>query len=134
MMQPTADLSQLLNNLLRFGTVMQVRPAPPRVRVRMGDLESAWLPWFNTRAGHVKTSFQPSIGEQALVLSPGGNMSAGCVLLGLNSDSAPPPDCGPNDYVIDMPADGKLVLRCGNTSLTLSADNFKALATRIDLN
>ena len=145
-----ADLHRLILNLINTGTVGEVQASPPRVRVIIGDLVTDWLPWVNTRAGKVKTAFQPSQGEQCVVFSPGGNMAAGIVLLGLNSDANPPPECGADDYIIDVPKGGKILLKVGEakieitaeqiqevvkgSSITANNDGVKVKATRIDLN
>lgn len=124
-----------LNNALRLGSVADVQTAPkPAVRVAIGDLKTDWLPWFNLRAGSVKTAFIPTPGEQCLVLSPGGNLAAGAVLLGLNSNEQPAPECGVDDLVIEVPAGGKLLLRCGNSTIEMTAEGIKATSGRIDLN
>ena len=129
-----SDIDRLLRNLLRYGVVAQVQASPPRVRVAIGELTTDWLRWFNLRAGNVKGAWQPSPGEQALVLSPGGHLEAGSVLLGLNSDAQPAPEAGPDDLVIDVPEGGKLLLRCGASTLEITADNLKLKSARIDLN
>lgn len=145
-----AELYRLLLDMLRYGTVAQVQAAPPRVRVKAGDLLTDWLPWFNHRAGEVKTAYQPSPGEQCMIFAPGGNLRAGTVFLGLNSDSNPPPECGPNDYIIQVPVGGKILLKVdesvleitaeqiksaiGNSSIVATKGNVKVDADRIDWN
>jgi len=128
-----SDDSRLLRNLLRYGVVAQVQARPPRVRVAIGELTTDWLRWFNLRAGDVKSAWQPSAGEQCLVLSPGGHLEAGSVLLGLNSDEQPAPECSANDLVIDVPEGGKLLLRCGNSTIEMTENNIKVNTGRIDL-
>lgn len=138
---PPLDLARQMLNLLRVGTVNTVQPQEVRVLLTNdnGDdggeqLVTDWLRWFNLRAGSVKTAFIPTPGEQCLVLSPGGNLAAGVVLLGLNSNEQPAPECGENDLVIDVPAGGKLLLRCGGSVIEITEGNIKATSGRIDLN
>lgn len=127
------ELERKVNNLLREGVIAQVNEN--RVRVRIGQLLTTWLRWFNLRAAAVHVSSKPTIGEQCLVLSAGGNLGGGLVLLGLNSDANPmPQDCGPNDLILEVPTDGRLVLRCGNSSVVMTADHIEITATRIDFN
>ncbi len=85
------DLLRRLENLLRPGTVHAVDHAAARVRVASGELLTTWLPWFERRAGNVSSWCPPSVGEQCLLLCPGGELAAGLVLVGLHSDDLPPP-------------------------------------------
>lgn len=89
--QNLIELLRRLENILRAGTIAQVDHQATRVRVRSGDLLTDWLIWFEVRAGNVRTWCPPSVGEQCLVLSPGGELAAGMVLVGLPSDQMPPP-------------------------------------------
>lgn len=90
------DLLRRLENLLRPGTVHAVDHAAARIRVASGDLLTDWLPWFERRAGTTRSWSPPTIGEQCLLLCPGGEMAAGLVLVGLYSDSNPAPVDGPD--------------------------------------
>lgn len=87
------ELNRRMENLLRKGTVAAVRLASPAcVRVTMGDNTTDWLPWLALRAGGVEGGrhwHAPVVGEQAVVLSPGGDPGQGVVLLGLYSDAMP---------------------------------------------
>lgn len=85
------DLLRRLENLLRPGTVHAVDHAAARIRVASGDLLTDWLPWFERRAGTTRSWSPPTIGEQCLLLCPGGEMAAGLVLVGLYSDNHPAP-------------------------------------------
>ena len=91
--QSPLELSRLLANVLRVGTVAQVRAKPTAAcRVKSGELLTQWLPWISTRAGgkRARTWWAPRVGEQCVVLSPGGEMTQGLVLLGLYSDAFAP--------------------------------------------
>ena len=84
MNQQIEELFRLIANLLRIGTVLDVDLTAARIRVRSGDLESTWLQWFELRAGTTKTWNPPTVGEQVIMLCPGGDPTAGVVLVGLN--------------------------------------------------
>lgn len=86
-----AELHRLIENLLRLGTVAEVDPGRARVRVRIGDLVTTWLPWQSPRAGTTAEWDPPTVGEQVLVLSPGGDPAAGIVVSGLFSTARPAP-------------------------------------------
>jgi phage baseplate assembly protein V len=83
--------SRRIENLARLGTVTEVRlAAPARVRVRLGENTTAWLPWATQRAGGGAGGRKwnpPVVGEQVLVISPGGDLGRGVALLGVYSDA-----------------------------------------------
>lgn len=83
------DLQRLVENLVRAGTVLAVDHARQLCRVASGGLQTDWLPWFSRRAGDVRHWSPPFAGEQCVVLSPGGDMASGFVLVGLYSDAMP---------------------------------------------
>ena len=87
--------SRRINNLARMGTVAQVRlAAPARVRVRCGGNLTGWIPWAAHRAGGAEGGRKwspPIVGEQALVISPGGDLAQGVALLGVYSDALDQP-------------------------------------------
>lgn len=90
-MNNVAEILRLLHNLIRIGTVAEVDHASARVRVTIGGLTTARLPWLELRAGETRTWNPPTLGEQVLVLSPGGDLSAGVVLSGLYRQAHPAP-------------------------------------------
>jgi len=75
-----AELERTRANLLQVGVVEQADYASARVRVLMGGLTSAWLPWTALRAGGDRTWSAPEIGEQVLVACPDGDPASGIVL------------------------------------------------------
>jgi phage baseplate assembly protein V len=90
------ELLRRMENMLRLGTVAEVRlTAPALCRVQCGGLVTHWLPWLTARAGSATTWWPPSVGEQCLVLAPGGDLlnavvlpAAYCDAFPQNSDSA----------------------------------------------
>lgn len=86
------DLTRRIESLLRAGTITSVDHASARCRVASGKLNTDWLPWFCHRAGNVISWSPPSVGEQCLVMSPGGDTAAGFVLVGLYSTANPAPE------------------------------------------
>ncbi len=85
------ELERLLANLLRVGTVEELDEAAARVKVRIGEILTAWLPWFTRRAGGDRDWWAPEPGEQVMVLSPGGDLAQGRVLPALNRAAYPAP-------------------------------------------
>jgi phage baseplate assembly protein V len=76
------ELERRLSNIVRPGTIVEADYAQARVRVKIGDNTSTWLPWITQRAGKDCTWHPPEIGEQVLVISPSGELAAGFVLPG----------------------------------------------------
>lgn len=99
----TVELSRRLENLIRLGTISAVDHANALCRVRSGGIETGWLPWFERRAGETRTWDPPTIGEQAMVLSPSGEPAGGLVLVGLFRAAHPAPDASPTTHVTDYP-------------------------------
>jgi len=89
------EAARRTENLIRRGTVAAVRLGKPaRVRVKTGDNTTDWLPWLALRAGGAQGGrhwHPPVVGEQAVVLSQGGDLAQGVVLLGLYSDAMEQP-------------------------------------------
>lgn len=99
-----SDLERRLQNLIRVGTVFEVHCAyPARVRVRVGGIETEWLPWITARAGDTRNWCPPTVGEQVVVFSPAGDLLNGLVLPAINSDSITPPDASATTHVTTYP-------------------------------
>ena len=76
----TAELERSRANLVQIGTVAEADYAKARVRVKLGELTTAWLPWLSVRAGGDRTWSAPEVGEQVAVLCPDGDPAGGIVL------------------------------------------------------
>lgn len=86
------EILRRLENLVRLGTVAAVRHGrPARCRVRTGNLLTNWVPWFAGRAGGRKRRkwCPPVVGEQCLLLAPGGDLLNAVALPGIYSDAMP---------------------------------------------
>ncbi|RCV89724.1 phage baseplate assembly protein V [Billgrantia montanilacus] len=95
-MTNAAELLRLIHNLIRLGTVAEVDHEAVRVRVKSGGLLTGWLKWGEERAGTTRTWSPPTVGEQVILLSPGGDLSAAVILSGLNQLAHPAPSSDPN--------------------------------------
>ena len=107
-----SELQRLLHNIVRVGVISAVDHGgpdqPARVRVSIGDLTTDWRPYHECRAGGTTTWNPPTVGEQATVLSPSGDLGAAVVLVGLNSTQHPAPSSNPSQTVTRYP-DGAVV-------------------------
>jgi len=90
------EIMRLITNLIRTGTVSDVDTVNWLCRVKTGDLETNWINWLTCRAGNTRTWWQPSIGEQVVLLSLGGNLETAFALPAIYSDAFPPPDYSEN--------------------------------------
>ena len=105
-----AELSRLLENLLRLGTVAEVQHGtPPRVRVKTGGITTDWLPWTERRAGGTRTWSPPTIGEQVLLLCPSGELRNGVILCGIPSDDIDVPSHNA-DETVTLHQDGAMTV------------------------
>lgn len=143
------DLERRNANQIRFGKVSAIDLATRRVKVVSGGLETTWLPWSAGRAAAGKRRWDaPEVGEQVIVLSPGGDLRQGGVIPGFYQSAADAPSSDANkdrtqygdgtvvEYdrathtlVVDL-GDGnskitatrtQIVLEIGDTSMTMSA-------------
>lgn len=88
-MNDFAALSRMLENLIRLGVIAEVQMVPPRVKVKTGELTTAWLPWLALRAGADREWDPPTVDEQVILISPSGQLANGVVITGLPSDNIP---------------------------------------------
>lgn len=106
-MEPITDLlelSRLLHNLVRLGTVMEIDPnRPKRVRVKSGTLETNWLRWITPRAGDTVDWDPPTIGEQVILFSPSGDIAAALVLPAIYCDEHDAPTLDRNKTLRRFP-------------------------------
>ncbi len=90
------EIMRLITNLIRTGIVSEVDQDKWQCRVKTGDLETNWINWLTFRAGKTRTWWQPSVGEQVVLLSLGGNLETAFALPAIYSDAFPPPDYSEN--------------------------------------
>ncbi|WP_341822986.1 phage baseplate assembly protein V [Wolbachia endosymbiont (group A) of Clivina fossor] len=78
-----SELQRKLANIVRIGVVKEVDYEKAKVRVKIGELLTDFLPWITSRAGEERSWLPPSINEQVVILSPLGELSLGVVLAGI---------------------------------------------------
>ncbi len=99
----SAEQQRLIENMLCVGTVLEVDERAARVRVSVGELATAWLPWTAPRAGLFRVWAAPSQGEQLLLACIGGNPETAIVIGSIYSESASPPGADLQEIVITAP-------------------------------
>lgn len=101
-----AELYRLLLNLIRTGVVIEVDAENWQCRVQTGELQTAWLNWLTMRAGRSRTWWRPSVGEQVVLLSIGGDLTTAFVLPAIYSNDNPPPSVSEDAQVTTFPDGG----------------------------
>lgn len=127
MRQQIADLDRRLSNLVRPGQIVAVDPANGLCRHQSGDLVTGWVRWLTARAGADRDWWCPSVGEQAVLVSPDGEPNQGWVLPAGFSNAFPAPDADPARHVVAY-ADGMRVIH-DSTQKRLSLDGWDAGGT-----
>ncbi|MDN4386673.1 phage baseplate assembly protein V [Citrobacter portucalensis] len=102
------ELYRLLTNMIRTGTILEVDLKRGLCRVQTGELQTTWLNWLTTRAGRSRTWWAPSVDEQVLLLSIGGDLTTAFVLPGIFSDDHPAPSASADALHITFP-DGAVI-------------------------
>lgn len=115
-----AELLRLIHNLIRLGTIDQVDHDSLSVRVKIGDNMTGWLRWMSFRAGTTRDWDPPTVGEQVIIFSPGGDLAAGVVLTGLNSDTYSAPSADPGIWMREFPDGAVVQYDHENSELTLT--------------
>ena len=103
-----AEAHRRISSMIRAGMVHEVRTGDARARVVIGENLTYWLPWLSPRAGADSIWHAPEVGEQVLVISPGGDLAQGFILAGIFSSSMPAPSANANLH-LQKHADGATV-------------------------
>ena len=80
------------DRLIRIGTIASVDQGAGKCTVHLDDgAETPPIRWFERRSGATRTRSVPTVGEQVVLLCPGGEIGAGLALCGLWSTANPLP-------------------------------------------
>ncbi|MCP4102606.1 MAG: phage baseplate assembly protein V [Lentisphaerae bacterium] len=83
------ELQRNIANLVRIGTIAEADYTNAKVRVQIGELLTNWLDFISFRAALVKVWCPPEVGEQVLVISPGGDLAQGVVIPAIYQNTFP---------------------------------------------
>lgn len=78
------------HDMIRYGKVVSIDLAAARCVIETGDIETQPIKWLELRAGRTRTWSPPSIGEQVILLCPGGDIAGAIAIRGVSSDAYPP--------------------------------------------
>ncbi|RZA12849.1 MAG: phage baseplate assembly protein V, partial [Proteobacteria bacterium] len=95
-MREISELARRMSNMILPGVIKEIDHKNALARVESGDLETEWLPFFQRRAGTTIDWEPPTKGEACIVLSPGGELTAGFILTGVYSQETKRPSNDPN--------------------------------------
>ncbi len=146
-----SELNRKLANIIRIGLVKEVDYEKARVRVKIGEFLTDWLPWVTARAGEDRSWFAPNIDEQVIVLSPYGELSLGVVLPAIYQEKYPPPEnkkeinsvkfqdgtklsYEQEKHHLKIDVVDKITLKVGESSMKITKRGIKLKAKGIDLN
>ncbi|MCH4995354.1 phage baseplate assembly protein V [Pectobacterium carotovorum] len=114
------EIQRLLRNLIRVGVVTHVNTTDALCRVQTGGMTTGWLNWLTRRAGRSRDWWAPSIGEQVLLLSIGGELDTAFVLPGIYSDDNPAPSASADAYHVSFPDGAVIEYEPATGALTVS--------------
>ena len=139
-----AESERIAGNMIRVGVVTQVDAANTRAKMKVGGLDTDWLPWGVARAGGTRTASAPTVGEQRLVFSPYGDTGQAVIGQAIYQDDHAAPTATADEDVtvypdgtrvsyrsdtntlqIDVSGDAKVIVNCkqatvrAETSVTL---------------
>ncbi|MBC6686704.1 phage baseplate assembly protein V [Wolbachia pipientis] len=146
-----SELNRKLANIVRIGVVKEIDYEKARVRVKIGEFLTDWLPWITSKAGKDRDWSLPDIDEQVVVFSPLGELSLGVVLAGIYQEKYPPPEnkkeissvkfqdgtklsYNQEKHHLKIDVVDKITLKVGESSIEMTKKGIKLKAKRIDLN
>ena len=146
-----AELQRKLANIVRIGIIKEIDYVKAKVRVKIGELLTGFLPWIAMRAGEDRTWTPPSIDEQVIVFSPLGELSLGVVLAGIYQQKYHAPESkkevsslvfkdgtkllyDKENKHLEVSVTDKITLKVGKSEIEMTNNSIKLKANRIDLN
>lgn len=114
------ELARAIRNMIRTGVIVETDLNVGRCRVQTGGNITDWLQWLTQRAGHSRTWWAPSIGEQVLILAVGGELDTALVLPGIFSDDHPAPSASADTLHIAFPDGAVIEYEPATSALTVS--------------
>jgi phage baseplate assembly protein V len=136
-----ADQERRLTGIVRLGQVVEVDTVTARARVSLGgEAESAWLPWAAARAGVVSEWSPLAVGEQVVVVSPGGESNQGVIVGSLFSAANGAPSSDGGAYRIEIGGSSltmtaeSIIFESNGSSLVLDAAGVRVTGAQIELN
>lgn len=83
------ELDRRISNLIQIGTVKEADYLKAKLKVKIGEITTDWLPWLTKRASNDTTWWAPEVGEQVIVLAPSGELKQAVILPALYQNAHP---------------------------------------------
>ncbi|UPA54970.1 phage baseplate assembly protein V [Wolbachia pipientis] len=146
-----AELQRKVANIIRIGLVKEIDYEEAKVRVKIGDIVTDYLPWITSKAGKDRDWCPPDIDEQVIILCPLGELSLGVVLPGIYQQKYSAPEnkkeinsvkfqdgtkftYDKEKHHLEIEVADKITLKAGESSIEMTKGSIKLKARRIDLN
>ncbi|OAM02914.1 phage baseplate assembly protein V [Wolbachia endosymbiont of Dactylopius coccus] len=146
-----AELQRKVANIIRIGVVKEVDYEKAKVRVKIGEFLTDYLPWITSKAGKDRDWSPPDIDEQVLVLSPLGELSLGIVLPGIYQEKYPALEnkkeinsvkfqdgtkftYDKEKHHLEIEVVDKITLKAGGSRIEMTKSGIKLKADKINLN
>lgn len=146
-----SELNRKLANIIRIGLVKEIDYEKAKVKVKIGEFLTDWLPWITSKAGKDRDWCPPDIDEQVMIFSPLGELSLGVVLGGIYQQKY---DALENKkeinsvkfqdgtkftydkekHHLEIEVVDKITLKTGESSIEMTKSEIKLKADRINLN
>ncbi|EOR09650.1 MULTISPECIES: phage baseplate assembly protein V [Acinetobacter] len=97
-----SNLTRQFQNLAGIGTVIAIDPPAGKMRLKIDENETDWIPIPTIAAGLVKFWRCPSIGEQFSVMAQGCELTSAAPQISLFSDENPPPTTNPDEVYFEF--------------------------------
>ncbi|BET37347.1 phage baseplate assembly protein V [Wolbachia pipientis] len=146
-----AELQRKVANIIRIGVVKEVDYEKAKVRVKIGEFLTDYLPWITSKAGKDRDWSPPDIDGQVMVFSPLGELSLGVVLEGIYQEKYPAPEnkkeinsikfqdgtkftYDKGKHHLEIEVVDKITLKAGESSIEMTKSGIKLKGSMIDLN
>ena len=83
------ELDRRISNLIQVGTVSEADYPNAKLKVKIGEIITDWLPWLTRRSSNDTTWWAPEVGEQVIVLAPSGELKQAVILPALYQNAHP---------------------------------------------
>jgi phage baseplate assembly protein V len=114
------ELFRKLANIVRVGTISDVDYEKQLVRVQIGELKTGWLRFLTLRAGSVRIWSPPSLDEQVVVISIGGELKQGLVIPALFQNAFPAPSNSADVHCIAFKDDAVIEYNTATHALSIT--------------
>ena len=96
------QLLRQFQNLACIGTVIAVDASAWKMRLKIDENETDWIPIPTMAAGIVKIWRCPSLGEQFSISAQGGELTSAVPQISLFSETFPPPSTDTNEVFVQI--------------------------------